>query len=68
MAPIDYTYPQPRACVGCGWDGYTHTHTIEDGPRELCCAHTCGKDAPAYQSPFVRAALAHTLPAKELRP
>lgn len=30
-------------CAGCGWAGYAHTHTAEDGPRAECCAHTCGR-------------------------
>jgi hypothetical protein len=34
--------PEPE-CPGCGWEGYTHHHTTEDGPRSECCAHTCGR-------------------------
>ena len=33
-----------KKCVGCEWKGYKHRHIdAEDGPREKCCKHSCGK-------------------------
>lgn len=42
-----YTAPAPD-CRGCDWfaSGYPHRHLPAlDGPREGCCAHSCGRPA-----------------------